>query len=40
MPEVGDLVRCTEDRWMILAPQRCPNGHAREAGRCAIMVCV
>lgn len=27
MPEVGDLVRCTDGRWMTYAPRTCPNGH-------------
>ncbi|MGO9351066.1 MAG: hypothetical protein ACLP3C_09685, partial [Mycobacterium sp.] len=27
MPSFGNLVPCTEGGWMILPPQRCPNGH-------------
>jgi hypothetical protein len=29
MPTFGTLVVCTEVGWMILPPQRCPNGHQR-----------
>ncbi|MEW2483551.1 hypothetical protein AB0876_28595 [Mycobacterium sp. NPDC049093] len=27
MPDIGDLVPTTDDRWMTLPPKRCPNGH-------------
>src|ERR1700739_2850109 len=27
MPAVGELVRCTDGRWMIRPPERCPRGH-------------
>src|ERR1700757_3234769 len=27
MPAVGELVRCTDGRWMIRPPQHCPRGH-------------
>ena len=27
MPSFGNLVPCTDGGWMILPPQRCPNGH-------------
>lgn len=27
MPNVGDLVPCTDGTWMTLPPKRCPNGH-------------
>ena len=33
MPAVGDLVRTTDDRWMILRPQHCPAGHRLIPGR-------
>jgi hypothetical protein len=33
MPAVGELVRCTEGRWMVRPPERCPRGHQLGAGR-------
>lgn len=33
MPDVGDLVPTTDDRWMTLPPRRCPNGHQLGRGR-------
>ena len=33
MPAVGELVRCTDGRWMIRPPQHCPRGHRLSPGR-------
>jgi hypothetical protein len=33
MPAVGELVRCTDGRWMIRPPQPCPRGHRLTPGR-------
>jgi hypothetical protein len=33
MPAVGELVRCTDGRWMVRPPERCPRGHQLGAGR-------
>lgn len=32
MPDVGDLVPTTDDRWMTLAPKYCANGHPLTGG--------
>src|SRR3954453_4391444 len=40
MPAVGELVRCTDDSWMVRPPQRCPRGHRQHAGRApALRLC-
>jgi hypothetical protein len=33
MPAVGELVRCTDGRWMIRPPQHCQRGHRLAPGR-------
>jgi hypothetical protein len=33
MLAVGELVRCTDGRWMIRPPQHCPRGHPLRPGR-------
>jgi hypothetical protein len=30
---VGDLVRGTDDQWMVRPPQHCPSGHKLAPGR-------
>jgi hypothetical protein len=32
MPAVGELVRCTDDQWMVRPPQHCPSGHKLAPG--------
>jgi hypothetical protein len=32
MPAVGELVRCTDGRWMVRWLERCPLGHQLGAG--------
>lgn len=27
MPNVGELVKATDGRWIVYAPRHCPNGH-------------
>jgi hypothetical protein len=36
MPAVGELVRCTDGRWMVRPPERCPRGHQLRADRVLI----
>lgn len=33
MPNVGELVRATDGRWIVYAPRECPNGHLLGPGR-------
>lgn len=33
MPDAGDLVRTTDDKWMTLPPRHCPNGHPLTGGQ-------
>jgi hypothetical protein len=33
MPAVGELVRCTDGRWMTRPPTHCPRGHRLQPGR-------
>ena len=33
MRAVGELVRCTDGRWMIRPPHHCPRGHRLSPGR-------
>jgi hypothetical protein len=33
MPAVGELVRCTDGRWMVRQPTHCPRGHRLTPGR-------
>lgn len=33
MADIGDLVPTTDDKWMTLAPQHCPNRHPLDGGK-------
>ncbi|MDT7719826.1 MAG: hypothetical protein QOE94_837 [Mycobacterium sp.] len=33
MPADGELVRCTDGRWMVRPPTHCPRGHRLQPGR-------
>jgi hypothetical protein len=38
MPGMGELVPCTDGRWMIRPPQYCPHGHRFRPGLAAAAV--